>query len=106
MKFLKLVPIVAAAALLVPIASANAQQWGGSWNNGYYSNGGNGGGPEWNSGWNRNRQGWNGGWNYNGWNSRNVSDPSYRNRAARRTARHLGGGCAEDLGYGRYEICD
>jgi hypothetical protein len=44
-------------------------------------------------------QGWNG-----RWNSRNVSDPSFGNRAGLNNARRTGR-CVEDLGYGRYEYC-
>lgn len=36
--------------------------------------------------------------------SRNVSDPSFGNRAAIDYARSTGR-CVEDLGYGRYEYC-
>jgi hypothetical protein len=39
-----------------------------------------------------------------GWNSRNVSDPSFGNRAGINGAR-ASGRCVEDLGYGRYEYC-
>lgn len=44
-------------------------------------------------------QAWNG-----GWNSRNVSDPSFGNRVGINTARSYGR-CVEDLGYGRFEYC-
>jgi hypothetical protein len=49
--------------------------------------------------WDWNESGW------NGWNSRNVSDPSFGNRAGIANARR-NGRCAVDLGYGRYEYCD
>jgi ribosomal protein L32E len=49
------------------------------------------------SGWN-NGDGWNG-----GWNSRNVSDPSYVSPNYRRN--QALGRCVEDLGYGRFEYC-
>ena len=39
-----------------------------------------------------------------GWNSRNVSDPSFGNRAGINNARSTGR-CVVDLGYGRYEYC-
>ena len=42
-------------------------------------------------------QGW-------GWNSRNVSDPSFGNRAGINGA-YRTGRCVADLGYGRYEYC-
>jgi hypothetical protein len=39
-----------------------------------------------------------------GWNSRNVSDPSFGNRAGINRA-YRTGRCVSDLGYGRYEYC-
>jgi hypothetical protein len=39
-----------------------------------------------------------------GWNSRNVSDPSFGNRAGINNA-YRTGRCVVDLGYGRYEYC-
>ncbi len=39
-----------------------------------------------------------------GWNSRNVSDPSFGNRAGINRA-YSTGRCVADLGYGRYEYC-
>ena len=83
MKLLKIMPVVVAIAMILPVTAASAQ-WGRGWDDG----------------WHR------GHYRHGGWISRNVSDPSYRNRNARRTARHLGGGCTQDLGYGRYETCD
>jgi len=47
--------------------------------------------------------GWNGGRQGGGWNSRNVSDPSYVSPGYRRN--QALGRCVEDLGYGRYEYC-
>ena len=44
------------------------------------------------------------GWNGHGWTSRNVSDPSFGNRAGINYARRSGR-CVVDLGYGRYEYC-
>ena len=41
---------------------------------------------------------------YYGWNSRNVSDPSFGNRAGINGA-YRTGRCVADLGYGRYEYC-
>jgi hypothetical protein len=41
---------------------------------------------------------------FEGWNSRNVSDPSFGNRAGINAARSTGR-CVADLGYGRYEYC-
>ena len=41
---------------------------------------------------------------YHGWNSRNVSDPSFGNRAGINRA-YRTGRCVSDLGYGRYEYC-
>ncbi len=41
---------------------------------------------------------------FEGWNSRNVSDPSFGNRAGLNAARSTGR-CVADLGYGRYEYC-
>ena len=38
------------------------------------------------------------------WVSRNVSDPSFGNRAGINRARRTGR-CVEDLGYGRYDYC-
>lgn len=38
------------------------------------------------------------------WVSRNVSDPSFGNRAGINYARSTGR-CVEDLGYGRFEYC-
>ena len=51
-----------------------------------------------------NGPGWNGGWQRQGWNSRNVSDPSFGNRAGINYARGTGR-CVTDLGYGRFEYC-
>lgn len=42
---------------------------------------------------------WNG-----GWTTRNVSDPSFGNRAGINHARRTGR-CVVDLGYGRFEYC-
>lgn len=42
---------------------------------------------------------WNG-----GWTARNVSDPSFGNRAGINAARRTGR-CVADLGYGRFEYC-
>jgi len=39
-----------------------------------------------------------------GWNGRNVSDPSFGNRAGINYARSTGR-CVADLGYGRFEYC-
>lgn len=47
-------------------------------------------------------QSWNGGWQ--GWNTRQVSDPSFGNRAGLNNARR-NGRCVTDLGYGRFEYC-
>ena len=81
---------LAAAALVGSLASAGAQGYRGG--SGYYDHSNN-------RGWDNRRVN-----SWNGWNSRNVSDPSFGNRnglaAARRTGR-----CVVDLGYGRYEYC-
>jgi len=84
-KPLIIAPIMAAAMMILPVTSASAR---------------------WTHGWHRHHHAWNHGWHRYGWVSRNVSDPGRANRYARRTARRLGGGCAVDLGYGRYEVCD
>ena len=39
-----------------------------------------------------------------GWDTRNVSDPSFGNRTGLNYARSTGR-CVEDLGYGRFEYC-
>jgi hypothetical protein len=41
---------------------------------------------------------------YGGWATRNVSDPSFGNRAGLNYARRTGR-CVVDLGYGRFEYC-
>jgi hypothetical protein len=41
---------------------------------------------------------------YPGWTGRNVSDPSFGNRAGINRA-YSTGRCVADLGYGRYEYC-
>jgi hypothetical protein len=89
---------IVAVTVMLSLASANAQ-WGGQGfdSNSYYSqNGRNGYRHDRNVGWGN---GWDG-----GWQSRNVSDPSFGNRRALHDARRTGR-CVADLGYGRYEYC-
>lgn len=95
----------ATVALLLSLAPASAQWNDGGWNNNYY-NGWNGNQRGWNQGWNNGwNGGWNNGWHKRGWNSRNVSDPSFSSRRGYNAARRSGR-CVVDLGYGRYESCD
>jgi len=89
---------IATAAVLLSLVSASAQWGGQGWdNNSYYSQNGRSG---------YQHDGYNGSSNggYGGWQSRNVSDPSFGNRRAIYGARQTGR-CVADLGYGRYEYC-
>jgi hypothetical protein len=90
MKRLLAITSVAAVALAVSLAPADAK-WKKKYHHGYGYIHGQTYAPY--------------GWN-NGWTSRNVSgaDPSFGNRAGINYARRTGR-CVEDLGYGRFEYC-
>lgn len=89
----RLLAIASVAAVTLAASLPAAAQSGSYYDQPYQQRG-------WNNGWqNRQTNSWN-----NGWTTRNVSDPSFGNRAAINNARRTGR-CVADLGYGRFEYC-